>query len=78
MSNRYPKYSKYSTREVKKNKSLYDRVVTLYKNIKRVLKIANKPSRKDYFDVFKIVVIGLALIGGINYVIQLLFQIIPL
>jgi protein translocase SEC61 complex gamma subunit len=77
MSNRYPKYDKYSSNEKEKG-SLYDRIVNLVNNIRRVMKIASKPSRKDYFTTFKIVIIGMALIGGLSYVLQLIFQIIPL
>lgn len=75
---RYPKYEKYEKYDNEKSKGLYERLVTLFKNIKRVLKIANKPTRKDYFTTFKIVIIGLLILGGLSYVLQLIFQIIPL
>jgi protein transport protein SEC61 subunit gamma-like protein len=75
---RYPKYEKYEKYDNEKSKGLYERLVTLFKNIKRVLKIANKPKRKDYLTTFKIVIIGLLILGGLSYVLQLIFQIIPL
>lgn len=39
------------------------------------MKIANKPSRKDYFLVFKICAIGLLILGAVSYVIQLIFSV---
>jgi len=40
------------------------------------MKIANKPTRKDYFLVFKICAIGIVVLGALSYVIQLIFTII--
>ena len=75
MSN-YPKYDKYSQFESKKKLSYYERLGLFFRNTKRILKIANKPGRKDYFLVFKICAIGLALLGAVSYVIQLIFNLI--
>ncbi len=76
MSNAYPKYDKYSTYEKKKKLSLYERIGVFFQNTKRIIKIANKPTRKDYFTIFKICVIGLALLGVVSFVIQLIFTIV--
>ena len=73
MSKQYPKYDKY---EKKKKPSLYERFGIFFQNSKRILKIANKPGRKDYFLVFKICAIGLVIFGALSYVIQLIFTII--
>jgi len=75
MSKEYPKYSKYSKSEQKKKPSIYERLTTFYRNSKRIVKIANKPTRKEYFMVFKICLIGIVLLGAISYVIQLIFNV---
>jgi protein transport protein SEC61 subunit gamma-like protein len=78
-SKSYPKYDKYSKYQQKKKESIYHRLVAFYKNSKRILKIANKPDRKEYWLVFKICGIGLVILGVLSYVIQLLFSVaIPL
>lgn len=74
MSN-YPKYEKYSANEKQKKQSLYDRIVKFFQNTKRIIKIANKPKRKDYFLVFKICTIGLLVLGVLSFVIQLIFSV---
>ncbi len=74
MSN-YPKYEKYGQRDQSKNPSVYERLGFFFKNAKRILKIANKPNRKDYFLVFKICAIGLVVLGALSYVIQLIFSV---
>lgn len=76
MSN-YPKYEKYSQFEKKKKPSLYERIGIFFQNTKRILKISNKPDRKEYFLVFKICAIGLVLLGAISYIIQLIFNFVP-
>ncbi|TXT62719.1 MAG: hypothetical protein BAJALOKI1v1_870020 [Promethearchaeota archaeon] len=77
MSKRYPKYEKYG-REKKKKKTFYEKVVDLFRGMKRVIKTANKPGREDYLTVFKIVVIGMLILGGISYVIQLILSVVPI
>jgi protein translocase SEC61 complex gamma subunit len=72
----YPKYDKYSQYESKKKLSYYERLGLFFQNTKRILKIANKPGRKDYFLVFKICAIGLALLGAVSYAIQLIFNVV--
>jgi len=71
----YPKYEKYNKAKKKKKPGYYARLVTFFKNAKRIIKIANKPNRKDYFLVFKICAIGIVLLGAISYVLQLIFTI---
>ena len=79
MSNKYPKYEKYSKYQKKKKESMYSRLMYFLKNSKRILKIANKPDRKEYWLVFKICGIGLVILGVLSYVIQLIFSVaIPL
>ena len=74
MSN-YPKYESYSRTNKQKKPGLYDRLVTFVQNSKRIVKIANKPKRKDYFLVFKICAIGILILGALSYVIQLIFSV---
>ena len=79
MSTKYPKYEKYSKYQKKKKESIYQRLMYFFKNSKRILKIANKPDRKEYWLVFKICGIGLVVLGVLSYVIQLIFSVaIPL
>jgi len=72
VSSQYPKYEKYQKTQ---KQSYYQRLVGFINDSKRVLKIANKPSRKEYFLVFKICSIGLVLLGVLSYVIQLIFSV---
>lgn len=76
VSKSYPKYDKYSEYDRKKKLSLYNRMGVFIQNTKRIMKIANKPDRKEYFTIFKICAIGLALLGAVSYVIQLIFTVI--
>jgi protein transport protein SEC61 subunit gamma-like protein len=79
MSKKYPKYDKYSKYQQQKKETLYQRFVAFTKNSRRILKIANKPDRKEYWLVFKICGIGLVVLGVLSYVIQLIFSVaIPL
>ena len=55
--------------------SYYERTVDLLKNFKRVFIVANKPSRKEYWMVTKIIFVGIILLGVLAYVIQLLFTV---
>ena len=73
MSTSYPKYDKYSEYDKKKKPSLYERMGIFFQNTKRIMKIANKPGRKEYMTIFKICSIGIALLGAVSYVIQLIF-----
>lgn len=41
---------------------------------KRVIKISEKPSLKDYSNVVKVTGLGIVLIGGIGILLQFLFQ----
>lgn len=74
----YPKYEKYSKQDQQKKPGLYERLTIFLQSSKRILKIANKPNRKDYFLVFKICGIGLLVLGVVSYVIQLIFSVIPI
>ena len=57
---------------------MYTRLAIFFQNTRRIIKIASKPSRKDYFLVFKICAIGIVILGALSYVIQLIFSVIPL
>lgn len=73
VSTQYSKYEKY---DKGKKLSLYERLGVFFQNSKRIIKIANKPTRKDYFLVFKICIIGLVILGVLSYVIQLVLTIV--
>ena len=76
MSNNYPKYEKYTKYDKGKKLTLYERIGVFFQNTKRIIKIANKPGRKDYFLVFKICAIGILVLGVLSYVIQLIWTLI--
>ena len=76
MSNNYPKYDQYTKYDKGKKLSLYERIGVFFQNTKRIIKIANKPGRKDYFLVFKICAIGILVLGVLSYVIQLIWTLI--
>jgi protein translocase SEC61 complex gamma subunit len=76
VSNNYPKYSKYEKLEKGNKLSIYERIGLFFQNSKRIMKIANKPGRKDYFLVFKICAIGILVLGVLSYVIQLIWTLI--
>jgi len=73
VSNNYPRYEKYAKYEKGKKLTLYERIGVFFQNTRRIMKIANKPSRKDYFLVFKICAIGILVLGILSYVIQLIW-----
>lgn len=75
MSN-YPHYEKYSKYDKSKKLSIYERIGVFFQNTKRILKIANKPDRKDYLLIFKICSIGLLILGALSFVIQLIWTVI--
>jgi len=72
----YPKYEKYSKSEKQKKPGLYERLATFFQNSKRIIKIASKPKRKDYFLIFKICAIGIVLLGALSWIIQLIFNVV--
>ena len=76
MSNNYPKYDQYAKYDKGKKLSIYERIGVFFQNAKRIIKIANKPGRKDYFLVFKICAIGILVLGVLSYVIQLIWMLI--
>ncbi len=76
MSNNYPKYAKYEQYEKGKKLSLWERFGVFFRNARRIMKIANKPGRKDYLLVFKICAIGILVLGVLSYVIQLIWTLL--
>lgn len=71
----YPKYDKYSKYQSKGKPGRYQRFTLFLKNAKRIIKIANKPSRKEYWLIFKICGLGIVVLGVLSYVIQLIFSV---
>ncbi|MGV9172986.1 MAG: protein translocase SEC61 complex subunit gamma [Promethearchaeia archaeon] len=72
----YPKYEKYKSKSGKQDsETLYERIKNFIQGVKRIIKIANKPDREEYFLVFKICAIGLTVLGALSYVIQLIFSV---
>lgn len=52
------------------------RFKTFWKNTKRIAKISKKPSKKEFWLVVKICLVGMAILGGLSYVIQLISAIL--
>ena len=48
------------------------------KQSKRVLKVARKPDREEYFNFSKVTAIGIAVIGVIGFIIVLFGQLLGL
>ena len=72
----YPKYAKYDKYNQAQKPGIGERIKGFYSDVKRVLKIANKPDRKEYFMTFKICAIGIVILGALSYVLQLIFSVI--
>ncbi|MFX1391520.1 MAG: protein translocase SEC61 complex subunit gamma [Promethearchaeota archaeon] len=71
----YPKYEKYAKSDKQKKPSIYERLTNFFQNSRRIIKIASKPKRKDYFLVFKICGIGILVLGVLSYIIQVIFAV---
>lgn len=76
MTDNYPGYDKYTKYEKGKKLTLYERMGVFFQNTRRIIKIANKPNRKDYFLVFKICAIGILILGVLSYVIQMIWTLV--
>ncbi len=50
----------------------------LWKDCKRVLKVARKPDGSEYLDFSKITALGIVVIGVVGFVIVLISQLIGL
>jgi len=60
----------------KSESSIKERINSFLQSTKRIIKVATKPSKKDYWLVTKICLIGMVLLGAISYVIQLVFTLL--
>ncbi|MFP4150911.1 MAG: protein translocase SEC61 complex subunit gamma [Candidatus Aenigmatarchaeota archaeon] len=49
-------------------------ISSFFKSCKRVLKVATKPSREEFFQTAKVTAIGIGLIGAIGFAVFLIFQ----
>ncbi|MFP4045865.1 MAG: protein translocase SEC61 complex subunit gamma [Candidatus Aenigmatarchaeota archaeon] len=47
---------------------------SFFKSCERVLKVATKPSKEEFFKTFKVTGLGILLIGAIGFAIFLIFQ----
>lgn len=46
------------------------RVKTFYKNSRRIFKVAHKPSKKEYWMMTKISLVGFAILGVLSFIIH--------
>ncbi len=53
-----------------------NRVQRFFLNSRRIFKIATKPSAKEFWMMVKVSLIGLAVIGGLAFIIQLIANVI--
>lgn len=49
-------------------------VGSFLKSCKRVLRVATKPSKEEFFKTSKVTGLGIFLIGGIGFIVFLIFQ----
>jgi len=43
---------------------------------KRIFSLSTKPTKKEYMSLLKICLIGMALIGGLSYIVQLIASLV--
>ncbi len=53
-------------------------VRTFMQSTRRLFHVAQKPAREEVFLLIKISVIGIAIIGGIGFIIRILFWVVGL
>jgi protein transport protein SEC61 subunit gamma-like protein len=53
-------------------------VKSFLKKVKRVLEVSSKPSKDEFLTSFKISLLGIAVIGVITFVVQMLFSLFQL
>ena len=58
--------------------NVQERLDKFVKDSKRVLKVARKPDKDEYFDFAKVSTLGIIVIGLIGFVIFLIAQLIHL
>ena len=58
--------------------NVQERLDKFVKDSKRVLKVARKPDKDEYFDFAKVTTLGIIVIGLIGFVIYLIAQLIHL
>ena len=54
-----------------------NRLQKFFLNSRRILKISVKPTRKMYGSILKVCLIGIAVIGALSYILQLIANLIP-
>lgn len=58
--------------------NVQERLDKFVKDSKRVLKVARKPDKDEYFDFAKVTTLGIIVIGLLGFVIFLIAQLIHL
>lgn len=53
-------------------------IISTLKSCKRVLKVATKPSKEEYWKTLKVTSLGVLLIGAIGFAIFMVFALTPL
>lgn len=53
-----------------------NRVSEFWENTKRIMKLAQQPSRKEVWMQLKITILGLFVVGGVGFVITLIMSVI--
>jgi protein translocase SEC61 complex gamma subunit len=66
------KYESLATSE----SSIKIRIKKFLSSTKRIIKVASKPTRKEYWLVTKICLVGMLILGGLSYVVQLIAAIL--
>ena len=62
---------------IKKPEITKESVSEFFRKYIRVLKLARRPTREEFWKISAVAAIGIALIGVIGFVIALVFKILP-
>jgi len=62
--------------EFEHNQSLFSRLKSFILECKRVFRITKKPSKEEYKGIVKISAIGIAVIGILGFIIQIIWRLI--
>jgi protein translocase SEC61 complex gamma subunit len=55
---------------------LSHKITNYWIGIRRIFRVAKKPTRKEFNTVLKICLVGMLIVGGLSYVVQLITAIV--
>jgi len=60
-------------RPVERKPGIFSRLINRFVRYRRVLEIAQKPDKQELTNSIKVTLLGIALIGGVGFVIYLIY-----